>query len=72
MQLYIKDTLRKWRTDREVSREMFAKMADTTAMTMFRAETTGKISLETYIKIHQTVLAYEREKAKQLNPNPHF
>jgi hypothetical protein len=47
-------------------------MADTSAMTMFRAETTGKISLETYIKIHQTVLAYEREKAKQANPNPHF
>lgn len=60
MELFILDTLRKWREDRQISREKFAKMSDSTTMTIFRAETTGKINLINYIKIHKTVVAFDK------------
>lgn len=62
MELFILDTLRKWREDRQISREKFAKMSDSTTMTIFRAETTGKINLINYIKIHKTVVAFDKAR----------
>ncbi len=61
----------KIRTKREslgLSRDKLAKLADITPQTIYRAETSGKITLQNYLKITETLEKYGR-KSKNLTSN---
>lgn len=56
--LRLKDALKHEREQLGLSRDKLSKLADINPQTIYRAETTGKITLENYIKITQTLEQY--------------
>lgn len=56
--LRLKDALKQEREQLGLSRDKLSKLADINPQTIYRAETTGKITLENYIKITQTLEQY--------------
>jgi len=51
----IQEEIKELRTRRGLSREKLAKLANTTTMTVYRAEKTGRITLNNYLKITKTL-----------------
>lgn len=56
--LRLKDALKQEREQLGLSRDKLSKLADINPQTIYRAETTGKITLENYLKITQTLEQY--------------
>lgn len=59
MEFIIKQKLRDERNRLQISRERLAMLANVTSMTLYRAETTGSIALDSYMKIIKALKDYE-------------
>ena len=58
MDLLIKKELKKERESKNLSRERLAAMCGLTSQTIYRAETTGKITFDNYLRILNALKDY--------------
>jgi len=58
MDLLIKQELKKERESKGLSRERLAAMSGLTSQTIYRAETTGKITFDNYLRILNALKSY--------------
>jgi len=58
MDLLIKQELKKERESKGLSRERLAAMSGLTSQTIYRAETTGKITFDNYLRILNALKDY--------------
>ncbi len=66
----VQEKLRSKRESLGLSRDKLAKLADITPQTIYRAETSGKITLQNYLKITETLDKYGRSNnARNANRN---
>ena len=58
----VQEKIKTWRLKHKLSRENLARLAGVTTQTVFRLETTGKINLQNYLKITETLEKYGKRK----------
>jgi len=59
----VQEKIKSKRLSLGLSRDKLAKLADITPQTIYRAETTGKITLQNYLKITETLDKYGRSNS---------
>lgn len=64
----VQEKIKAQRMKHKLSRENLARLAGVTTQTVYRLETTGKITLQNYIKITETLEKYGKRKHSNNTP----
>lgn len=64
----VQEKIKAQRLKHKLSRENLARLAGVTTQTVFRLETTGKITLQNYLKITETLEKYGKRKHSNNTP----
>lgn len=64
----VQEKIKAQRLKHKLSRENLARLAGVTTQTVFRLETTGKITLQNYLKITETLEKYGKRKHHNNTP----
>jgi DNA-binding XRE family transcriptional regulator len=65
----VQEKLRSKRESLGLSRDKLARLAEITTQTIYRAETSGKITLQNYLKITETLEKYGRKSKTSTSAN---